>query len=126
MDRVSIDFTLHVILPDPVNFSCIQYGGLVYARVCLCGRNPHLTFLNHVFNPFPAHASERRHVFALDGCRVRKKVVDFKQPPVSPPSTTAQERLMVVAIGHTDDDYEVWTHRDAAHAYGKRRGHTPH
>ena len=29
---------------------------------------------------------------------------------------------------HTDDDYEVcvWTHRDAAHAYRrKRRGHTP-
>ena len=48
---------------------------------------------------------------------MRKKVVDFKQPPVSPPSTTAQERLMVVAMGHTDDDYEVWTHRDNAHAY---------
>ena len=57
---------------------------------------------------------------------MRKKVVDFKQPPVSPPSTTAQERLMVVVIGDTDDDYEVWTHPDAAHAYGKRRGHTPH
>ena len=62
---------------------------------------------------------------ASDGCRVRKKVVDFKQLRESPPSTTAQERLMVVAIGDTDDDYEVWTHPDAAHAYGKRRGHTP-
>ena len=62
---------------------------------------------------------------ASDGCRVRKKVVDFKPPPVSPPSTTAQERLMVVAMGHTDDDYEVWTHPDAAHAYRKRRRHTP-
>ena len=58
-----------------------------------------------------------------DGCRVRKKVVDFKQLRQSPPSTTAQERLMVVAMGHTDDDYEAWAHRDAAHAYGKRRGH---
>mgnify|MGYP006123808227 FL=1 len=62
---------------------------------------------------------------ASDGCRVRKKVVDFKQLRESPPSTTAQERLMVVAMGHTDDDYEAWTHRDAAHAYGKRRRHTP-
>ena len=56
---------------------------------------------------------------------MRKKVVDFKQPPVSPPSTTAQERLMVVAMGHTDDDYEAWTHRDATQAKRKRRGHTP-
>ena len=24
---------------------------------------------------------------------------------------------MVVAMGHTDDDYGVWTHRDAAHAH---------
>ena len=44
---------------------------------------------------------------------------------VSPPSTTAQERLMVVAKAHTDDGYEAWTRRDAAHAYGKRRRHTP-
>ena len=28
---------------------------------------------------------------------------------------------VVVAMGHTDHDYEVWTHRDAAHAYRKRR-----
>ena len=56
---------------------------------------------------------------------MRKKVVDFKQLRESPPSTTAQERLMVVAIGDTDDDYEVWTHPDAAHAYRKRRRHTP-
>ena len=41
---------------------------------------------------------------------MRKKEVDFKQPRESPPSTTAQERLMVVAMGHTDDDYEAWTH----------------
>ena len=33
---------------------------------------------------------------------------------------------MVVAMGHTGDDYEVWTHRDDAHAYAgyrKRRRH---
>ena len=56
---------------------------------------------------------------ASDGRRVRKKVAHFKQPPVSTPSTTAQERLMVVAMGRTDDGYEAWTHRDAAHAYGE-------
>ena len=61
---------------------------------------------------------------ASDGCRVRKKGGHFKQLRESPPSTTAQERLMVVAMGHTDDDYEAWTHRDDAHAYGKRRRHT--
>ena len=54
-----------------------------------------------------------------------KKGAHFKQLRESPPSTTAQERLMVVAMGDTDDDYEAWTHRDAAHAYRKRRGHTP-
>ena len=62
---------------------------------------------------------------ASDGCRVRKKGAHFKQLRDSPPSTTAQEQLMVVALGHTDDDYEAWTHRDPAHAYRKRRGHTP-
>ena len=39
--------------------------------------------------------------------------------------STAQERLMVVAMGHTDDDYEACGligHRDAAHAYGNGRG----
>ena len=62
---------------------------------------------------------------ASDGCRVRKNGCHSMPLPVSPPSTTAQERLMVVAIGDTDDDYEVWTHPDAAHAYRKRRRHTP-
>ena len=69
---------------------------------------------------------------ASDGCR-RVECAKNRQKmgaglamalPVSPPSTTAQERLMAVAIGHTDDDYEAWAHRDDAHAYGKRRRHT--
>ena len=65
---------------------------------------------------------------ASDGCRVRKKVVDFKQltreSTVDYCSRTAYGSWLV-AMGHTDDGYEAWTHRDAAHAYGKRRGHTP-
>ena len=64
------------------------------------------------------------HVPRTDGCRVRKKGAHFKQLRERSPSTTAQERLMVVAMSHNDDDYEVWTHRNAAHAYRKRRGHT--
>ena len=74
--------------------------------------------------PLGPHSKHSRGRLSA-GCRVRKKGVDFKQPPVSPPSATAQQRLMVVAMGHIDDDYEVWTHRDAAHTYEKRRGHTP-
>ena len=37
----------------------------------------------------------------------------------------SQQRLTVVATYHTDDVHEVWAYCKAAHAYGKRRRHTP-
>ena len=40
-------------------------------------------------------------------------------------STTAQQRLTVVATYHTDDVHEVWAYCKAALAYRKRRRHTP-
>ena len=43
---------------------------------------------------------------ASDGCRVRKKVVDFKQLRESPPSTTAaQERLILKLAGPRAKDW---------------------
>ena len=51
---------------------------------------------------------------------------------MSLPLATAQEQLMVFAMGHTDHDHEVWAHRrlDIAmprtriQSYRKRRRHT--
>ena len=42
------------------------------------------------------------------GCRVRKIGATFKQPSVSPPLTNAQQRRVVVAMDHTDHDYELY------------------
>ena len=67
---------------------------------------------------------------------MRKKVVDFKQLRESPVHCRLLLKngpygTLVVAMGHTDDGYEAWTHRTLrsrcrARIRDKRRRHSSH